>query len=132
MGEIQRRTVVTQWTYKTIQGVFPSAANRTTVLSVAAGGHQIIVDRIVAISTGASTPNVTVTLLKSGVTPANPAQDIVSAYACSANIPLQVWPPNGNVCGGSGEGLVLDAGDALQLLCSAVTVNYTINYRIEG
>jgi len=74
-------------------GVFPSNANRTTVLSVPAGGRQIIVDRIVACSTGASTPNVTVTLLKSGVTPANPGQDIVSAAACSANVDLQVWPP---------------------------------------
>ena len=132
MGEIQRRTVVTQWTYKTISGVFPSNANRTAVLSVPAGGRQILVDRIVACSTGASTPNVTVTLLKSGVTPANPGQDIVSAAACSANVPLQVWPPTGNICGGSGEGLVMDAGDVLQLLCSAVTVNYIINYRIEG
>ena len=132
MGEIQRRTVVTQWTYKTITGVFPSAANRTTVLTVPAGGRQIIVDRIIACPTGGTTPSVTVTLLKSGVTPANPQQDIVSAAATSANTDLQVYPPTGNVCGGSGEGLVMDSGDVLQLLCSAVTMNYIINYRIEG
>ena len=132
MGEIQRRTVVTQWTYKTIQGVFPSAANRTTVLSVPSGGRQILVDRIVATPTGGSNPSATVTLLQNGVTPANPGQDIVSAAATSANTAAQVWPPTGNSPGSGGEGLVLNQGDALQLLCSAVTMNYTINYRIEG
>ena len=132
MGEIQRRTVVTQWTYKTIQGVFPSAAARTTVLSVPSGGRQVIVDRIVACPTGGTTPSVTVTLLQSGVPPTNPGQDIVSSAATAANVNLQVWPPTGNPPGDSGEGLVLNGGDVLQLLCSAVTMNYTINYRIEG
>ena len=130
MGEIQRRTVVTQWTYKTIQGVSP-ITSRTTVLSVAAGGKQIIVDQVVAIPTGGTTPTMTVTLLKSGVTPANPGQDIVSAQATSANTAIQVWPPTGNPIE-SGGGLVLDQGDALQLLGSANTMNYVVNYRIEG
>ena len=133
--EIQRRTVVTQWTYKTILGVFPSAAVRTAVINNdtagaqinSAGGKTIIIDNIVAIPTAGSTPTVTIALVKSGVTPSGVLQDIVSSAATAANTPLIPFPADN-----AGQGLfTLGSGDALYLLCSAVTMNYLIYYRIE-
>jgi len=123
--DIQRRQVSSQWQYHSIQGQLTNAL--ASVLTVASGGAQIIVDSIVFTNITGGADSYSGRFIKSGAVVSS-ARDFATTEALAANASL-TYPfstPNGG-------GLAVDPGDAIWLKAgSNSTVNYIINYRTEN